>query len=154
MLPDGSLGDADDPGNLSIMSPSECTARHRRKTEYWTFTCLECYSTATKPARQIRHNLKRGCAGPFCSRSCAGRWNMSEMAGKWRRQRTIPPHGSALRYRNGCRCEACTATHKIRARRDRETIEPPPRTLPTRRHLIAVVEGEPTDHLLERPTTP
>lgn len=41
----------------------------------WTGNCPECNSTFEKPLSVINGNLKKGKAGPFCSRRCAGARN-------------------------------------------------------------------------------
>lgn len=44
----------------------------RRQVKGWvTFVCPACGTTATKEARHVRYNRKRGSAGPFCSKRCA-----------------------------------------------------------------------------------
>lgn len=41
--------------------------------------CPECNTLFFKKENIIKHNLKQGKAGPFCSRSCAGKYNQRKL---------------------------------------------------------------------------
>lgn len=61
--------------NLQVLSRLDNIRKHAalRSGELGTFTCPICLSSFTKRMFNIRHNLKQGHRGPFCSRSCAGK---------------------------------------------------------------------------------
>lgn len=68
----------DDLDNLQVITRSENakkSAKLRRPIEYISFECPQCGITATKKARDVRHNKKLGKAGPFCGKSCAGKYS-------------------------------------------------------------------------------
>lgn len=62
--------------NYQILSRQANIKKSAKPKEMVTFNCLRCGEEATKKARNIRANLKKGKAGPFCSRHCAGKYNM------------------------------------------------------------------------------
>ena len=46
----------------------------KRKTI--TFSCPMCGAIVTKFLNYVKHNTKKGKAGPFCSRKCAGTYSV------------------------------------------------------------------------------
>lgn len=61
--------------NLQILTLSENIRKSAASKELVIFVCPVCGTQATKEARNVRANIKRGSSGPFCSRSCAGTFN-------------------------------------------------------------------------------
>jgi hypothetical protein len=64
--------------NLQVLSAAENTRKmiaNTRPKGWVTFICPVCKKEATKSARDVRGNRKKGKAGPFCSRSCAGKFS-------------------------------------------------------------------------------
>lgn len=66
----------DESSNLQVLSRPKNIIKSKTPAEWITFNCLHCGEKATKKAHNIRTNLKKGKAGPFCSRHCAGKYNM------------------------------------------------------------------------------
>ena len=66
----------DDPSNLQVLSRPKNIIKSKAPAELITFNCFRCGKEATKKAHNVRANLKKGKAGPFCSRHCAGKYNM------------------------------------------------------------------------------
>ena len=64
----------DDISNLQLLTLVENVEKSRKPKEIYTFVCPCCGKVASKDMCQVRHNLKRGKAGPFCSRKCAGKF--------------------------------------------------------------------------------
>jgi hypothetical protein len=64
--------------NLQILSRTENILKSKAPEEIIEFTCSYCGEKATKKARNVRHNKKKGSAGPFCGRSCAGKWSVEQ----------------------------------------------------------------------------
>ena len=62
--------------NLQILSRADNTRKGRqnnsRKMQYVEFECPICKQQAVKSLRDVKGNIKKGKAGPFCSRKCAG----------------------------------------------------------------------------------
>lgn len=61
--------------NLQLLTSSDNLRKNiavRPREELVTFTCPQCGNEATKLARNVRANQKKGHAGPFCGRTCAG----------------------------------------------------------------------------------
>lgn len=58
--------------NLRVLSRPEQAAQAQPPAKMFTFICPICEEEATKFARDVRSNLKKGKRGPFCSRHCAG----------------------------------------------------------------------------------
>lgn len=65
----------DDPNNLQVLTRKNNILKAVVPAEMYHFICPQCQQPATKEARNVRSNLKKGKSGPFCSRSCAGRYN-------------------------------------------------------------------------------
>ena len=64
------------PDNLELMSVSDHTSHHHATgDELVVIICARCGTAATKKARNVRGNKKKGKAGPFCGRSCAGKFS-------------------------------------------------------------------------------
>lgn len=71
--------------NLQILSRMENAEKtfklnEERARKIFTGVCLECNIIFTKTLNHIKHNLKQGKAGPFCSRQCAGKHNQKIQA--------------------------------------------------------------------------
>lgn len=62
--------------NLQILSLADNAkkemSRPERAKKFYDFICPCCGAQASKQLNQVTMNLKRGKAGPFCSRKCAG----------------------------------------------------------------------------------
>lgn len=65
-----------DLSNLAIMSVSEHMSHHH-PIVMCKFICPMCGNEAIKKYADVKHNRRRGCAGPFCGNSCAGKWSTS-----------------------------------------------------------------------------
>ncbi len=93
--------------NLEILTREEHSRHHASPRELFKGICPECGSEFTKRARDVRGNLKKGRAGPFCSRECAGVRNKklqpstSDDPSTW-------IHGKLTTYEyRKCRCDLC-----------------------------------------------
>lgn len=63
-----------DLDNLYIISRSEHTKLHSKPAEKYIFICPNCLGEFEGSASRIRHNLKQGKSGPYCSKHCAGQY--------------------------------------------------------------------------------
>lgn len=61
--------------NLQVLSRADNARKQRALTprELGVFTCSVCNCSFTRPLNTVRHNLKQGKSGPYCSRFCAGK---------------------------------------------------------------------------------
>lgn len=61
--------------NLQVLSDSDHAFKtlYKGGEEMVDITCALCGEVATKRARDVRANRKKGCKGPYCGRSCAGK---------------------------------------------------------------------------------
>lgn len=59
--------------NLQVLSRADNVRKHAalKPEEFGVFTCPICYSSFTREMRYVKHNLKQGKSGPYCSRKCA-----------------------------------------------------------------------------------
>lgn len=73
--------------NLRVLSARENRGRHSKPAELHHFTCPICGTDAVRAARQVKHNLKQGKAGPFCGKKCARAWQASSRSPIGRRLR-------------------------------------------------------------------
>ena len=46
-----------------------------RAKDWFIGVCSICDEKFVKPMNHVKHNLKQGKSGPFCSKSCAGKWS-------------------------------------------------------------------------------
>lgn len=64
--------------NLQILTRKENSTkemiRPERARKLYTFICPNCNKEATKWESNVKHNLKNGKSGPYCSRKCAGQF--------------------------------------------------------------------------------
>lgn len=61
--------------NLEVLTASaHSRLKHKsdKPRKFFSFTCPQCGSVATKELSQVKHNRNLGKAGPFCSKQCAG----------------------------------------------------------------------------------
>lgn len=68
----------DSPENLQVLTRAENSSKYhalRHTQQMYTFTCPECKKSATKPMNDVKGNLLKKKAGPFCSRPCAGKYS-------------------------------------------------------------------------------
>lgn len=63
----------DDLSNLQVLTHDENQEKSKRDAERVVFICPVCGEEATKLARHVRGNRKKGKEGPYCGRSCAGK---------------------------------------------------------------------------------
>ncbi len=59
--------------NLQVLSRADNIRKHAalKPLEFGTFTCPVCLCSFTRAMHKVRHNLKQGKRGPYCSRSCS-----------------------------------------------------------------------------------
>ena len=62
-----------DPSNMEVKLRVEHNIHDAIRAKKVKTVCIECGKELIKKGSDIRHNSKRGCAGPFC-RSCAGKY--------------------------------------------------------------------------------
>ena len=72
----------DDINNLQLLTKIENVRKNiihtDKKPEIFEGICPICSTPFTKEMRHVKDNqIKRGKAGPFCSRSCAGKYSTS-----------------------------------------------------------------------------
>ena len=73
----------DDINNLQLLTKIENIRKNiihtDKKPEIFEGICPICFTPFTKEMRHVKDNqIKRGKAGPFCSRSCAGKYSTSK----------------------------------------------------------------------------
>lgn len=64
--------------NLQILSRSANAAKQfddnpHLRAKYYYFQCPVCSNMAFQRLKDVKHNRKKGSAGPFCSKSCASK---------------------------------------------------------------------------------
>lgn len=64
--------------NLEVLDHKDHMQEHAVGEEMVEVICALCGQAATKKARNVRGNRKKGKAGPFCGRSCAGKWSREQ----------------------------------------------------------------------------
>lgn len=68
--------------NLQLLSTKDNRIKEMNRThrtlKMFSGTCPICSIVFQKPLNQVKGNLKKGKAGPFCSRSCAGKLSNSD----------------------------------------------------------------------------
>lgn len=65
--------------NLRILKASVNRGKDAPLPEVLLFTCPACGMQNQKLAREVRRNVKRGRAGPFCGRECARKWQDEQL---------------------------------------------------------------------------
>ena len=59
--------------NLQVLSRADNIRKHAalKPEAFGVFTCPLCNCSFTREMRYVKHNLKQGKSGPYCSRKCA-----------------------------------------------------------------------------------
>lgn len=68
--------------NLELVDRRAHRLMHAATTEVYYGVCPECGKPFAKKARNVRGNIKKGKAGPFCGKSCAGKYGTDVQYGK------------------------------------------------------------------------
>lgn len=67
----------DDISNLQILTlqenSSKSMSQYHRQTKMFNGKCPECSKDFERPLKDVKRNLNKGMAGPYCSKSCAGK---------------------------------------------------------------------------------
>ena len=113
--------------NLEILSREEHTRMHAKTAELYKCVCPLCDKEFEREGRDVRGNIKKGKAGPFCSRECAGKYGQSKQTttrGGTTSDPTTWKHGSANTYSyRGCRCELCKTANNEKKKAERSKVK-------------------------------
>ena len=109
--------------NLEILSREEHSRMHAPIAELSKHICPLCEKEFIREARDVRGNIKKGKAGPFCSRECAGKYGQAKQV-TTRGGTTSDPstwvHGTPNTYQyRKCRCELCKSANNEKKKKER-----------------------------------